>query len=121
MQWGVWKRWYGELPLIAATFAAVCVTWVFFRAESFAQAWAMLEAMAGVGGFGKGGLLTRDLGFTAVGVGGILLTHYLMRNTTVEDVAAKVPWWVLSVVLAGMLVLVALTPAEDRAFIYFQF
>ena len=120
-KWGVWKRWYGELPLIAATFLAVCVTWVFFRAESFPQAWAVLEALAGAGGFGKGELLTRDIGFTAVGVGGILLTHYLMRNTTVEDAAAKVPWWLLSVVLAGMLVLVALTPAEDRAFIYFQF
>ena len=120
-RWAVWRKWYGELPLIALTFAAVCCTWVFFRAESFAQAAAVLSAMFGAGGSGTGELLPRDLGFTGVGVGGILLTHYLMRNTTVEDVAAKVPWWLLSVVLAGMLVLVALTPAEDRAFIYFQF
>ncbi|MEM9701397.1 MAG: MBOAT family O-acyltransferase, partial [Planctomycetota bacterium] len=119
--WAVWKRWYGELFLIAATFTAICVTWVFFRAGTFEQAAAVLKAMAGAGGFGKGGLLTRDLGFTAIGVGGILLVHYLMRRTTLEAVVDRAPWPLSSVVLACMIVLIVLTPPTDEAFIYFQF
>ena len=119
--WGLWKTWYGELPLIAGTFLAVCVTWVFFRASSFEQARHLLAAMAGLGGSGAGGLSKALLGQTLVGTGGILLTHYALRRTTLEGAAAKLPWWALSAGLAAMLVLVVLTPAEDRAFIYFQF
>ena len=120
-RWGLWRRWYGEPPLIAATFSAVCVTWVFFRAGTFAQAGAMLTAMTGAAGFGGGGMTMRLVGGTAVGAGGILLVHALLRNTTLEAAAARLPWWALSAALAAMAVLTVLTPGEDTAFIYFQF
>ena len=55
-------RWFRDFALPPAparllgqllTFVAVVVAWVFFRAESFAAAQAMLEGMAGLNGIGK--------------------------------------------------------------------
>ncbi|QDT14148.1 MBOAT family O-acyltransferase [Alienimonas californiensis] len=120
-RWELWRRWYGELFLISVTFAAICVTWVFFRAGTFEQAWSMLSALSGASGMGKGGLLLRDVGLTGVGVGGVLAVHYLLRNTTLEAVADRLPWWVTSCTLAAMTVLIVLSPPSDEAFIYFQF
>ena len=56
------RRWFGAVALPAAplrvlgqllTFFAVVIAWVFFRAESFTAALAMLEGMAGLNGISK--------------------------------------------------------------------
>ena len=47
--------------------------------------------------------------------------NHLMRNTTLEQAAARCPWPVRSVLLAAMLIAIVLTQGEDRAFVYFQF
>ena len=120
-KWGVWSRWYGELVLIGLTFLGVCVTWVFFRAGSFDQAWAMLRGMAGLTGVWDGEVAMRDVALAGLGTGGVLLTHYALRHTTLEEATAKLPWWLSGAVLAVMLVLIVLTPPSDAAFIYFQF
>lgn len=48
--WGDGGR-AGRLAAVASTFLAVAIGWVFFRADSFSSAWAMLRAMAGGNGF----------------------------------------------------------------------
>jgi hypothetical protein len=44
-----------------------------------------------------------------------------MRDTTLEQVAAKMPAWLWGILLAGMLTSILLMPGDDRAFVYFQF
>jgi hypothetical protein len=51
----------------------------------------------------------------------MLCTHWLMRDTTWEEVFRKLATPVRVVVLAVLLTLIVLAPGEDRAFIYFQF
>ena len=43
----LWHTPAGRLFLGLCTFAAVCVAWVFFRAQSFSQAWDIVSAMLG--------------------------------------------------------------------------
>jgi hypothetical protein len=44
-----------------------------------------------------------------------------MRSRSLEEIAGRMPWWLKSVVLAGMLTAIVILSGEDRAFIYFQF
>jgi len=101
------------------TYLLVCITYVFFRAVDFSSAFSLVTAMfAG----GRGNLVTE---FEAVKVLFITIvlvsTHFAMRNSSMEAVAAKFPCWLSGAILAGLLIALALAPGDDRAFIYFQF
>lgn len=104
------------------TFVLVCFTWVFFRAQDFPTAFQMIGSMLGRGTQSGIRLVrsTEGLATLAVTVG-LVLGHWVLRDTSLEDAAARVPWWVRSVVIAGMIVAIFMSPGEDRAFIYFQF
>ncbi|MCA9246817.1 MAG: MBOAT family protein [Planctomycetales bacterium] len=128
----IWKARFGALkpgprPLrdfayAQATFIAVCFTYVFFRAEGFGQAIHFCSAMLGAPAASAQHCFTSMqmlAGFAGIGV--MLAIHWLMRNTTLEHATARLPWWIRSLVLAGMIVAIFLMPGEDRAFIYFQF
>lgn len=117
----IWKTYIGQLVLALGTFAAVCVTWALFRANTFTSAFSIVSAMLGLGtsvtaSFGKFDLLRAIVPMSC-----ILVVHWLLRNRTLEDVAKEIPAWLLSIVLAAMIVAILMTPGEDRAFIYFQF
>ena len=118
---GVWQTYIGRLMLALGTFAAVCVTWVFFRADSFTDAFSIVSAMLGLeasatASFGKFDLV-RSIAPTSC----IVIAHWFLRNRTLEDVAEQMPAWLLSVLLAAMIIAILMMPGEDRAFIYFQF
>ncbi len=117
----VWQTYLGKLTLVLGTFVAVCFTWVFFRADSFSKAFVISKAMLGTttGGAVLIGELETLQVFLPVGL--ILLFHWLLREKTLEDVVAKCPSWLLSLVLAMMIIAIVMMPGEDRAFIYFQF
>jgi hypothetical protein len=51
----------------------------------------------------------------------MLMFHWFMRNTSVLKTAGKMPWWLVSLVWAGMLILIVLSQGTSKAFIYFQF
>jgi D-alanyl-lipoteichoic acid acyltransferase DltB (MBOAT superfamily) len=44
------SRWWGHMAAVTVTFLAVVVGWVFFRAETFGGALAILEGMSGANG-----------------------------------------------------------------------
>ena len=119
---GVWKTFLGKQMLMLGTFVAVCVTWVFFRADGFEEAFTIVSSMFGFGPavpavFGKFELL-RAMAPT----GCVVLAHWWLRDRTLEGVAAKCPTWLLAIVLATMIVSILMMPGgEDSAFIYFQF
>jgi len=119
-RWGeraIWRRRGVRLGLALATYALVCLTWVFFRAHDFAQAFRICAAM-----FGGGGAPSHpDWCYVLLPVGGLVACHWVLRRTTLEAAVERVPWPVLATVLAVMVVSLIMFPGVDRAFIYFQF
>lgn len=106
----------------AATFAAVCFTWVFFRARTFTEATAIAASMLGLGSAAESHLLGRGDMIVTLGIMGTLIGgQWLAREGTLEEIAVRVPWFVRSAVLAGVFLVLILTSGDQRAFVYFQF
>ena len=102
------------------TYAVVHLAWVFFRAESFGDAFALLRVML-TAGVGPLPLDAREvLGVLAV-TAALLVGQWVLRDRFLEDAWAALPWWARSLALVTLMLPVVLTPGDDRAFIYFQF
>jgi len=111
-----------QVLLGLATYVAICVSWVFFRAPDFGSAAFILLAMAGrLPMAGDAILPTRDILQVAVVMGSLLGVHWLLRNTTLEAAVARTPRWVLTGTWVVMLFSIILTQGNGNAFIYFQF
>jgi alginate O-acetyltransferase complex protein AlgI len=108
------------LLLALLTYMCVNITWVFFRAEDFQVAMDMLRSMFGLHA-GEKVLQLLDIQIVFIVTAVLFLTHYLMRNTSVKEVAAKLPWYVLSIIWAVMLFFVVTAQSSGEQFIYFQF
>ena len=114
----------GPLMFVALgvlTYTLVNVTWVFFRAKTFSKAWMVLGGMFGQNAQAKPILEISSLAFVAAIVGGIVVTHWLMRARTLESVVTMTPAPVLSAVLALMAFAIITAQGSGNAFIYFQF
>jgi alginate O-acetyltransferase complex protein AlgI len=109
------------LALGLLTYALVNLTWVFFRAKTFGKAWTVLGGMVGQHAAAKPILATYSLVCVAAIVTGIVVTHWLMRERTLESVVARTPAPALSVVWALMAFAIIIAQGEGSAFIYFQF
>ena len=108
--------------LALLTYFLVNITWVFFRAQNFPQAWSLTRSMLGFGSPDAELVLSSFLVFTVLTVTvGMLAVHWFMRNRRLEDVVARAPWPVVGLVWAGMLFLIVTTQGTGNAFIYFQF
>ncbi len=113
----LWETAAARAFLALVTFVLVCFAWVFFRAQSFDQAFRICGAMLGDG---DGASHARYV-WTLVPVLGIIVAHAALRRTTLEAAVERTPWPARAAVLAAMLIALTLFPGEDRAFIYFQF
>ena len=101
------------------TVATVCVTWTFFRSRQLSGAFALIAAMAGSR---SGNLLSNAEIATVATITALLVwSHWRLRHSSLEALAGRLNWPVRAVVLAALLICLALTPGDDRAFIYFQF
>ncbi len=108
--------------LALLTYFLVNITWVFFRAQDFGQAWTMTRTMLGFGVEGSVLVLSSYLVATVLTVTiGMLAVHWFMRSRRLEEVVARAPWWLTGFVWAGMLFLIVITQGSGDAFIYFQF
>lgn len=103
------------------TFFLVNIAWVFFRAQDFGTAGRLLGSMFGL--IDNGAPVLTMLAVVKVSVIIVLLviSHWLMRNTGVLQVAQKINWIILGIVWAMMLVLLILSQESSSSFIYFQF
>ena len=54
-------------------------------------------------------------------VGLLFLCHWIMRNTSMKEVSLKIPLWILGILWAVMLFLIAIAQGSGEQFIYFQF
>jgi len=109
------------LLLVLLTFLLVNVTWVFFRAQDFATAWRLLASMFGLAPEGAALLPTIDMIKVSVVTVGLLLTHFLMRNTTVSALIQRSKWWTVGIAWGLMLVAIIVSQKSGGSFIYFQF
>ncbi|MGH8123303.1 MAG: MBOAT family O-acyltransferase [Rudaea sp.] len=114
----------GPLVFVALgllTYTLVNLTWVFFRAKTFAKAWQVLEGMLGLNIAAKPILATFYLTSVAVIVSAIVIVHWLMRERTLESVVVRAPAAAVSVVWALMAFAIVIAQGAGNAFIYFQF
>lgn len=123
------RQWLGRMPFVTTapmrpvlaltTFLMVAVTYVFFRAETFGDAFTLLVLMFnGV----DASLLALPQSMRVIFlVGTLFVIHYAMRNSSLEALAARLsPVWRWAVPAAALIVLCVYRGGE-RAFIYFQF
>jgi alginate O-acetyltransferase complex protein AlgI len=110
-----------KLAMGLFTWMLINITWVFFRAKTFAGAWAMLAGMFGQHPAAAPLLPTIYLIEVTVTMLGILTAHWLMRERTIEKVVASASWQLVGVTCALLLFLVTITQGSGDAFIYFQF
>jgi alginate O-acetyltransferase complex protein AlgI len=105
---------------VAATFLAVCVGWVFFRAQSLGDAGTLLSRM-----FAPAGGTALDLPTTLIAAGclAVLLAGHLVGTfVDLKRAERRAPAAVLGAGLAGLLLAVLfLMPVNAKGFIYFQF
>ncbi len=115
-----------SLPLLAMlTFLLVCLTWVFFRASSFAVAWNLIQAMLWLSDgiqSGAAPLLDRVESGRALTVVALMLAgHWMLRDSSLEALWSKLPTVARAGILSCLLLCLVLNPGDDRAFLYFQF
>ncbi|MFQ6007268.1 MAG: MBOAT family O-acyltransferase, partial [Woeseia sp.] len=109
-----------RLLAAVATWTAICLTWVLFRAEDAAAAGSLLVAMLTFDG-GERLLGAVEIQAVIVVVAALLATHWFMRNRRFETVIGNLPWPVVGLILGAMLTAMVLSPGEERDFIYFEF
>jgi alginate O-acetyltransferase complex protein AlgI len=108
-----------RLFLVLITYFFLCITWVFFRAEDFASAFALISTMFYPMGatLVEQGEIYKVLMISAV----LLLFQWKLRDSSLEAFMAGLPWWFRGLGMAFILISIALAPVDERAFIYFQF
>jgi alginate O-acetyltransferase complex protein AlgI len=118
----LWRGRVGKLFLWAVTFVLCLITFVFYRAASLEQSRWMLASMFGsVSTSASFRLGDRDLFIALVVVECVIIAHWLCRDTPLETVTVRVPWWTVSAALALMLVAITLSSSVSQGFLYFQF
>jgi alginate O-acetyltransferase complex protein AlgI len=118
---GVFDTTPGRLLLGLLTFAAVCLGWVFFRAQDFGSAARLLHSMFGLTEAGAQLLSTRELIQVALVMSLTLLVHWKLRDRTIEEFASNKSPWVLGLGWAFMACAIILSRGISNVFIYFQF
>lgn len=104
-----------------ATYAAVCIAWVFFRASDFTVASRLLRGMFGGHAQGDAILSTREILQIVIVTACMILVHALLRDSSIELAVTRLPRWIVTAAWALMACAIILTQGNSNAFIYFQF
>src|SRR4051812_15371712 len=119
------KPWASTLPVRVlagfATYAAVCVAWVFFRASDFMIASRMLGGIFGQHPHGDAILSTRELSQIGCVTAALIAMHWAMRDNTFETAVMRLPPWTVAAIGPAMICAIIVTQGSSNAFIYFQF
>ncbi len=103
------------------TYILVNITWVFFRAKDFTIASKMLTSMAGMADKPIPMIALLPMIYAMVIVGGIVVTHWAMRDKTLEIAVERTPSWAVAALLGVMSLAIVAEQGKGSAFIYFQF
>lgn len=111
----------GRALMTACTFAAVTLTWIFFRAESLPHAGMLLRSLFSIWNIP---LAVAQIGMTvldALQLAGILLVFPLLHRVSEEKCSVPDVWLALLTLAVGFSWLMRLESGVTSAFIYFQF
>jgi alginate O-acetyltransferase complex protein AlgI len=114
----------GRASLIALallTFLLVNITWVFFRAKTFADAGVILTGMSGLAAKPSPLIAAGPMIIAVAIVTAIFGTHLAMRNTTLEAVIERTPSVAIAGIWTMLLFAVIVEQGQGSAFIYFAF
>jgi len=112
----------GRALITVATFVCICFTWVFFRAHSLPQAFAICQGLLGVRPSQADRLLAMpDILRVVLVTTALLATHWVLRDTTWIQVFQRLRSTERTLLLALLLAMIVMAPGIDRAFVYFQF
>ncbi|MGB5005872.1 MAG: MBOAT family protein [Ferruginibacter sp.] len=103
------------------TFFFINVTWVFFRAPDFGSAWQLLNAMFYNVPKAEALLTTLNIIKVLTITFFMVAFHWIMRDTKVLVIGEKMPWWLLGIVWAVLILLLVWSQESGSSFIYFQF
>jgi alginate O-acetyltransferase complex protein AlgI len=107
--------------LMLLTYAAICVAWVFFRATTFASAMQLLHGMAGLNMPTNAILSGAEILRVLIVVGGMIIAHWSMRHSSLEELFQRVPRAGLAAIWVVLVSFIVLNQGNGNAFIYFQF
>ena len=117
-----WTKFPVRFSFAFITFIAVSFAWIFFRANSFEQAFTIIATMVNLASDVPAIRIERYYVLLTFGItAAILIAHWIMRERSLETIIQKMPWWQRGIVLAVMMFIIVTCTGEDRAFIYFQF
>jgi D-alanyl-lipoteichoic acid acyltransferase DltB (MBOAT superfamily) len=102
------------------TYILVCIGWVFFRASDLPTALQLIQTMFVYQSHLHLLHMAEALRVVVVIIG-LLLCHWYLRDSSLEDAVHNANWWSKSLALSSLLVCIALTAGDERAFIYFDF
>ncbi len=109
-----------DIPAIVATFHLVALSWVFFRADSFVQAWDVLVGIVGfrsADGFPFGGIALLIPAAVAV-----LFIDLVQRHTGRHEGFVEIPAMARGVVYGLFFMAIVLFSGQEVVpFLYFQF
>ena len=110
------------LPGAIATLLAVMYAWVWFRAGSLAQGWAISRQLLDLGSLRASlGTVSMAQWWALAGFGLLVAWQWLMRAHSTETFVQRLPAAVLGLLLGLLASLILLSPGNSNAFIYFQF
>jgi alginate O-acetyltransferase complex protein AlgI len=117
-----WSKGFAFQLLIGlTTYAAVLVTWVYFRAANFEIASRLIAGMFGRHPTGDAILATREILQIVTVTFFLLLAHWKLRDISLEHAVARLPRFVVGAAWFLMAGAIILTQGNSNAFIYFQF
>ncbi|MBN2308490.1 MAG: MBOAT family protein [Candidatus Hydrogenedentes bacterium] len=118
----MWRTRGARIALGLLTYLCVCYAWTFFRGRTFDNALALSGRMLGLAASPAESLLNASERLLVVAVvSAILLIHWILRDSSVEEAAGRLPWWMRVAVLGGFLAAIVTMSGDSNAFIYFQF
>lgn len=116
----LWRHHAVQMALALLTFLLVTMAWVFFRAPDFTSALFFLQAMFG-SAEGTSSVAPQAY-FALAAVLVTLVFQWTMRQSSMEDVAERLPRWAVALCIGLLLFIMAITHQDEtRGFIYFQF
>lgn len=103
------------------TYFCVNITWVFFRARDFLTAKNMIFSMFFIEKDGEKVLQFFDIYKVFLVISVLFICHWIMRNTSMKEVAGRTPALLLGILWGIMIFLIIAAQGSGDQFIYFQF
>jgi alginate O-acetyltransferase complex protein AlgI len=109
-----------DVPAIVATFHLVALSWVFFRADSFTQAW---DVLVGILGFrAADGIPFAGLALLVPAALAVLFIDLVQRRTGRHEGLMTIPAFARGVVYGAFFMAIVLFSGQEVVpFLYFQF